>query len=177
MNRCMITALALASALILALAGCGGGGGGGGNSGGDGGGGTPGDTIGNTIITGTVVNQEGQKVQGVKITIGDMPATKITKITDANGRFRFDLGYNVLIYTLYANPTLTNFVVSTQDLGPTYPNLPVIFGSVGYNQVEGGGAYIPLPYTVLAGQGKQTDLGTIMVRRFYDDTQPPGPPF
>lgn len=175
MNRSMITALALASALILALAGCGGGGGGGGDSE-NGGGGESG--IGNTIITGTVVNQNGEKVYGVKIILGDIAATQVSKITDSNGRFRFELGYNFLVYTLYANPAYTSFVVSTQGL-TNYPNLPVIFNGTGYPQVDvgGTGAYIPLPTNVLTGQGKQVDLGTITVMRFYDDTEPPGPPF
>lgn len=172
MNRSMITALALASALILALAGCGGGGGGGG-----GGGDTPVDTIGNTIITGTVVNQNGEKVQGVKITLGDIATTQVSKITDVNGRFRFDLGYNVLVYTLYASPAYTSFVVSTQGL-TNYPNLPVMFGGTGYTQIEGNGAYIPLPASVLAGQGKQTDMGTITVKKsFNNPDEPPPPPF
>ncbi len=170
MNRSMITALALACALILALAGCGGGGGGGGGD-------TPGPTVGNTIITGTVVNQNGEKVQGVKITLGDVPATQVSKITDANGRFRFDLGYNALVYALYANPAFTSFIVSTQGV-TNYPNLPVIFGGTGYNQLEGSGAYIPLPVSVLTGQGKQTDMGTITVRKSFDNPdEPPPPPF
>ncbi len=154
----------------LGLAGCGGGGGSAGNKGGGGGG-----TTGDTIVTGVVMDDRSpaQPVANVAITLGSAGST----VTNASGRFTFDVGTASVASLFGYDPTRAYFQVSTHLL-PTdqYPQVNVFYRGVGYEQIaELGGASIPL-FEGYAVQGTTYDVGTITVR-YNDPANPPPFPF
>lgn len=167
--RKWITALSLLTALMIALTGCGGGGGGGG------GGGTDPTPTGNTIVKGTVVdNQTTPKpVANVIVTLGSL-----TTRTDSKGMFSFNLGSNVPVSSLFATSYDANFKISTSLLDPNlYPQVSVFYRGVGYMQLaDYGGATIPLPFEVYTASGVTSDLGTVTVQ-YSDPSEPPPPPY
>lgn len=167
--RKWITALSLLTALMIALTGCGGGGGGGG------GGGTDPTPTGNTIVKGTVVdNQTTPKpVANVKVTLGSL-----TTRTDSKGMFSFNLGSNVPVSSLFATSYDANFKISTSLLDPNlYPQVSVFYRGVGYMQLaDYGGATIPLPFEVYTASGVTSDLGTVTIQ-YNDPLMPPPEPY
>jgi len=168
MRKLSIAVLIVGIAVAVALTGCGGGGGGGGTP-------TPPPT-GNTIVTGTVVDNRNPAriVPGVVVKLGTLPETS----TDVNGRFSFNLGAGVAVSSLFASPVDAVFKVSTRLLAADqYPQVSVYYLGTPYPQIaENGGASIPLPFEVYASSGLTKDLGMVTVQ-FNDPTVPPPPPF
>lgn len=170
MRKLSIAVLISAVAVMVALTGCGGGGGGGGSK--DGGGNT---TTGTTIVSGTVVDNRTPRhaVAGVVVDLGYMET-----VTDANGKFSFNLGVGVAVSSLFASPIDAIFKVSTRLLpADQYPQVSVFYLGVGYPQIaETGGSSIPLPFEVYTAAGVAKDLGMIIVQ-YNDPSIPPPPPF
>jgi len=150
----------------LALAGCGGGGGGP----------TPSpNRSGNTIVTGTVMDDRTPARPVANVVIGLGAAG--TRLTDAAGRFSFDLG-TASVASLFGDPTQAFFRVSTHLLpSDQYPQVNVTYQGIGYEQIaENGGASIPLPFEVYAAQGVTKDLGGNTVK-YNDPLNPPPYPY
>ena len=166
MRKLSIAVLIVGIAVAFALTGCGGGGGGGGTP-------TPPPPTGNTIVTGTVIDNRSPAhvVPGVVVTLGTL-----TQNTDASGKFSFNLGSNIMLLNFLPYPY--NLVVSTRLLDQSqYPQVSVFYLGTGYPQDAGtGGAPIPIPAQFLAQQGVTVNLGTITVQ-FNDPTLPPPPPW
>jgi len=154
----------------LALSGCGGGGGGGGSKSGG-----SGNTTGQTVVTGTVLDDRNppHAVANVIIALGAAGTT----VTNASGKFTFNLG-TMAVSGLFTDPTQAYFKVSTHLLpSDQYPQVNVFYQGLGYEQIaENGGASIPLPFEVYLSQGVTSDLGTITVR-YNDPLNPPPFPF
>jgi hypothetical protein len=170
MRKLSIAVLIAAIAVMVALTGCGGGGGGGGGGGTPG----PGPVTGNTIVTGTVRDNQSpaQAVANVVVDVGTLETR-----TDANGKFSFDLGSSIRLGDFLGNPFV--FKVSTRLLAADqYPQVSVFYLGTGYEQIAAnGGATIPInDFTLLMTQGGTVNLGQITVQ-FNDPRLPPPPPF
>lgn len=169
MRNLSIAVLACVIAMLVALTGCGGGGGGGGDKGGGG------VIPGNTIVIGTVQDNQvpPQKVGNVAVSMGFM-----STVTDGSGKFVFNLGSGASVMSLFADPSQAYFKVSTRLLPQDqYPQVNVAYRSVGYEQIaEAGGASIPVPLEVYVAAGTTADLGTVIVQ-FNNPINPPPIPF
>ena len=170
MRKLSIAVLIAAIAVVVALTGCGGGGGGNGSKDPT----TP-PATGTTIVKGTVVDNR-KPAHAVANVVVDLGALETT--TDANGQFSFNLGKDIAVSSLFADPTQAVFKISTRLLAPDqYPQVSVFYLGVGYEQVaENGGSSIPLPFEVYISVNVTKDLGTITVQ-FNDPSVPPPPPF
>ncbi|NLN75632.1 MAG: hypothetical protein GX139_04935 [Armatimonadetes bacterium] len=176
MNKWTTTVLALVVSAMIVLTGCGGGGGGNG-SGDNGGGNNGGGTNGYTVVKGEVYDNLGTPVKGVVVTLGSGTGAR-QKTTDVNGKFQFELGYQVSVSSLYSSAVDPVFKVSTKNLTDQgYPLIPITYGGTEYSQASDAGADIPLPFQVYYLTGSEADLGRITVKYYSEGDGPPPPPF
>lgn len=152
MRKLSIAVLIAGMVVIVALSGCGGGGGGASKGGTN-------PITGNTIVTGTVMDNQKppQPVANVTVMLGSLQST-----TNTRGVFEFDLGPDMAVASLFNDPTLASFSVQPPAVGdpnnpPGNPYVDIVYGSVIYAPSES----IPLPVEVYNTFGTTTNLGTI----------------